>query len=599
MSIQKVFDIIDLREYIFSYLFSFNKIIQLDKVHIFELHKNKPAFINLINEYSIDIASEYNSIKIIKWIHYNINIQCTEYAMDIAAYNGNLEILSFLHKNRSEGCSYNSFIYASENNKINVIRWLNENYEDIITRYSYRYAIKNSIINENIELLKYLYDNYKKIYNDSLCFFTTSISLAIKTENLEIIHWLHNRSKYYSYCEFFNAAKTSNKLLLEWMYENRDINDKNFTNTKEFITNNIYNREYSNYYVYSKNHPLIFASEKGNLEIVKLIYEKDNKNITISIIQKSVKFAAINGYLDVIIFLQNIYNNIKIYTNNIISYVASTGQLEIIKYIHNNNNNNYKNNISGKMAIDLACLNGHFDVIKWLDTNRDDGCSKNALYNACKNGHLEIVKWLIDNKKLIFINKRGIDFAAYNGHLDIIKYLYKKNLTCCTTKAMDNAAKNGHLNCLKFLHKYLNSGFTSNAIDNASNNGHIDVVKWLYKSSNECFARNAMDLSAKNGHINIVIWLHNNRNEGCSKDAMDLASKNGYINIVKFLHNNRKEGCSTDAIDFAAENGHLLIIKYLLLMRSEGFTNRAILNSYAKGYTTVSNYLFENKKFQV
>ena len=45
MSIQKVFDNKDLREYILSYLYSFDKIIELDKVYIFELHKHNKNFI--------------------------------------------------------------------------------------------------------------------------------------------------------------------------------------------------------------------------------------------------------------------------------------------------------------------------------------------------------------------------------------------------------------------------------------------------------------------------------------------------------------------------------------------------------------------------
>ena len=71
MSAQIVFNQIDLKELIFSYLFSFNKIIELDLVNVFHFHENNQQFMNLINEYTIDIASQYNSFNIIKWIYYH------------------------------------------------------------------------------------------------------------------------------------------------------------------------------------------------------------------------------------------------------------------------------------------------------------------------------------------------------------------------------------------------------------------------------------------------------------------------------------------------------------------------------------------------
>ena len=97
MSAQKVFDNEDLREYILSFLYSFDKIIELDKVSIFEYHKNKAEFTKLITEETMNLAVEYGSFKLVKWLHYNSAEGCTEFAMDIAANNGNLEILEFLH----------------------------------------------------------------------------------------------------------------------------------------------------------------------------------------------------------------------------------------------------------------------------------------------------------------------------------------------------------------------------------------------------------------------------------------------------------------------------------------------------------------------
>ena len=175
MSVQKVFDTIELREYIFSYLFSFKKIIEMDMVHIFQSHIKNKQFIRLINDYTIDVAAEYNSINIIKFLHYNTKIQCTEYALD------------FLNNNRKEGCSYNALIYAAENNHLNTIKWLHKEKEKNITDFSYKYAMNYGIINENMEIIKYLYNTYINKYNNGYCFSVNSISMAITSQNFEIL----------------------------------------------------------------------------------------------------------------------------------------------------------------------------------------------------------------------------------------------------------------------------------------------------------------------------------------------------------------------------------------------------------------------------
>ena len=610
MSIQKVFDTIELREYIFSYLFSFEKIIEMDKVNIYHLHINNKLFISLINDYTIDIASEYNSINIIKFLHYNTKFKCTEFAMDIAAFNGNIEILDFLNNNRDEGCSYNALIYAAENNHIDVIKWLHKTNDKVITDFSYRYAINYGIINQNIELIKYLYNIYINKYDNLCCFSSNSISIAITSQNLEIIKWLHTKSNYFSYSELLLSAKYGDMNILEWIYNNRNINNELFIDKINWINNIVFNSEYIKYHISNKNHPLIFAGEAGNLEVVEYICKKQSRDVTLKVIQETVKYATINGFIDIIIFFNDNYKEKNIYSSNIISYAASNGHLNIIKYIYENENVNFNNNnnsnqkiekinlLSGRLAIDLAALNGHLDIIKWLDYNKNENCSKNALYNACKNGHFDIVKWLIINKKLLFINRRSIDFAAYNGNIEIIRFLYDNNLRFSTKKAMDSAAENGHIECLKYLHKNLDVGCTSNAIDLAAKNGHLNVIKWLHNNNNVGCSNNAMDLAAKNGHLDVIKWLDINRKEGCTTNAIDLAAKNGYIEVVKYLNINRKEGCTTSAIDLAAKNGHLLVIKYLLKERNEGFTSKAIINSFTKGYNTVSKYLFININYQ-
>ena len=45
-----------------------------------------------------------------------------------------------------------------------------------------------------------------------------------------------------------------------------------------------------------------------------------------------------------------------------------------------------------------ASENGHLEVVKWLHSNRTEGCTRRAMDMASENGHLEIVKWLHFNR---------------------------------------------------------------------------------------------------------------------------------------------------------------------------------------------------------
>src|SRR5262245_8809748 len=45
-------------------------------------------------------------------------------------------------------------------------------------------------------------------------------------------------------------------------------------------------------------------------------------------------------------------------------------------------------------AMDSAASNGHLEVVKWLHSNRDEGCSRKAVEGAASGGHLEVLEWL-------------------------------------------------------------------------------------------------------------------------------------------------------------------------------------------------------------
>ena len=205
---QKVFDNEDLKEYILSFLYSFDKIIEVDKVSIFDLHKDNPKFTRLISEETMNTAAEYSSFNIIKWLHYNRSDGCTEYAMDIAADKGNLEILEWLHINRDEGCSIDALMYAIENEHLHVVIWLHENRLNDIPQHCYKVALNEAAQTSNLEILNYLYNKYiERFNNEHECFTHRIVNIVAMEGNIKIMEWLHNHCNWYNYKEIACAAK--------------------------------------------------------------------------------------------------------------------------------------------------------------------------------------------------------------------------------------------------------------------------------------------------------------------------------------------------------------------------------------------------------
>jgi Ankyrin repeats (3 copies) len=173
-------------------------------------------------------------------------------------------------------------------------------------------------------------------------------------------------------------------------------------------------------------------------------------------------------------------------------------------------------------------------------------------------------KWdVLDFIKHFDITFTNWDSAALNGFLEIVKWLHSNRTEGCTKNSMDFAAMNGHLEIVKFLHLNRTEGCTTYAMNWATQSGHLDVVQWLHCNRTEGCTSRAMDYAAERGHLEVVKWLHCNRTEGCTANAMDFAAGGGHLDVVKFLHLNRTEGCTTNAMDHAARYGRLDVVEFL------------------------------------
>ncbi|EGG16761.1 hypothetical protein DFA_07739 [Cavenderia fasciculata] len=248
----------------------------------------------------------------------------------------------------------------------------------------------------------------------------------------------------------------------------------------------------------------------GNLDILKMIHQRYPNTIIHT--KKSVEGAAKNGHLSVIQFLDSIDKQVQplIFTTQVMDNAASGGHKSLVEWLHQNRNEG-----GTERAIKLASENGHFDCVKYLVENMSiKKGTEEAMNMAALNGHYDIVVYLHQHSYIC--TTRAIDGAAAKGHLNIIKFLQENRTEGCSRGAMNISSANGHLDCVRFLHNHRSEGCTTDAMDEASANGHLSVVEYLHHNRSEGCTKYALDSAAKSNHLSIVKFLVKNRTEGCS-----------------------------------------------------------------------------------
>ena len=83
------------------------------------------------------------------------------------------------------------------------------------------------------------------------------------------------------------------------------------------------------------------------------------------------------------------------YNNKTIDQLVLTGDLDGIKWLHNNGKEGFTYE-----TMDCAAKYGYLDMIQWLHQNREEGCTYKAMDWAARDGHLDVVEYLKSIKKI-------------------------------------------------------------------------------------------------------------------------------------------------------------------------------------------------------
>jgi len=176
----------------------------------------------------------------------------------------------------------------------------------------------------------------------------------------------------------------------------------------------------------NNNTPLIVASKKGNLDIVKILIENEaDKELKDKGDNTPLILASLNGHLDIVKFL------------------VENGSL--VNAVNKNNNT----------TLIFSTRNGYFEIVEFLianggDIENKDNRGNTSLIWASKNGYLDIVELLVEKGANIEVaNENGstpISLASQKGHSEIVEFLIKKENVQNVNNSLVIAAKNKQYN---------------------------------------------------------------------------------------------------------------------------------------------------------
>lgn len=131
--------------------------------------------------------------------------------------------------------------------------------------------------------------------------------------------------------------------------------------------------------------------------------------------------AAKYGWLDLIKWARESFENDNIWDRYTCVYAAYNGHLEVLKYLHTNG---CKWNV---WTCDHAALNGHLEVLIYAHKN---GCTWDnwTCNNAAINGHLEVLKYAHENG--CTWDYLVCYYAARNNNKEISKYVCENGCVC-------------------------------------------------------------------------------------------------------------------------------------------------------------------------
>jgi hypothetical protein len=343
-------------------------------------------------------------------------------------------------------CAFNTkhscILYGISNNTV-LSFYKDQNKKEIENLYEKKYKVPSKcfdivIDNGDIDFICYI----KNIYGRDV-FSASQLFSACKKGQFEVVRWFHENTS-------VNFTKEAMDICLIHGY--LDITEWLLSNRLEGCSDNILEQ--------------VLEHSICSFKIVNWLLNNSCK-----ITEKSLSLACITGNLDIInmIFDKNdTYFNINYFKEVVKSKNISTILNLSLKYDFK-----FTNDIR-----DLCIIYNVFNLLKLKFSTKLLDIDKDIIIDSYLRGNKCLVKWII---KKTGVDYKLFDIASSKGDLEFVIWLNNKNFTG-TIRALDNACINGHLLTVKFLSLKRNEGFSEEAVIGALREGHDEVYIWLYEN---------------------------------------------------------------------------------------------------------------------
>jgi hypothetical protein len=196
---------------------------------------------------------------------------------------------------------------------------------------------------------------------------------------------------------------------------------------------------------------------------------------------------------------------------------------------------------------DVVSGRGWLDVVIWLSGRPSVLFSKDAIDLAAMNGHLAVVRFLHESH-VAGCSTRGVRLAARAGHLDVLEYLYVNQLVEYSTALLEDAVEGGHMNCIEWVYQKLlfqaDYDFHDNIKINTYSvviNNRVDILKWIHATfpnfnfNLQFRADWYLNAALIHGYFEMMQWLHTVLGGRFEDNAMIRAVGDSRYDIVEYL----------------------------------------------------------------
>ncbi|KAG7388338.1 hypothetical protein PHYPSEUDO_012716 [Phytophthora pseudosyringae] len=192
------------------------------------------------------------------------------------------------------------------------------------------------------------------------------------------------------------------------------------------------------------------------------------------------------------------------FLTEVVAQASVHGHLDIVKWLWDNHR---RTGYWGGIELVGAVHNDHYEVVEWLRAHivlRPE-CAQQVIRQAAGSGNLEIVQWLYSSFDLEMVD--ALQVAALNGHWEVIRWFIDNDKRAGVDVALRNvtiymsAAEHGDLDMLKFLFEHGMVAEPVPVLQTAAACGHLHLVKWLHEEKGVADAAGGLVLAAENGHL--------------------------------------------------------------------------------------------------